>query len=292
MDTESVERSFNTGNRSRPRSKLAEQNEKIRALLGLENSKTPDQVPSSTTTPEEPTIQSKGQTSSSSLVDVTGDGGVFRKVVARAVAAEGAQDEGTVLSAPGCRLRVHYVGKLADSGQIFDSSRERQEPFEFTLGEGSVIKGWEAGLMGLSAGDTVRLVCGPGYAYGLRGVPPVIPPRAKLEFEIQVLDVIPTHQTDKQVMKGQTLAASDEKDIPRTPEDIARAYMKRLEERDKNPSKKSKWFIISPFASSTGERPPWWLNPNITFLIIFSVLGLATYAVYVSGGIRQGFPSP
>jgi hypothetical protein len=105
-----------------------------------------------------------------------------------------------------------------------------------------------------------------------------------------VLEVLPAAPGNSEAQSKSSLRALDEDDVPRTPEDISRAYIKRLEERAANPKKESKWFIISPFASATGERPPWWLNPNITFLIIFSVLGLATYAVYVSGGIRQGFP--
>lgn len=286
------ENASSTGYKTRPRSKLAEQNEKIRTLLGLEKPKAEDEAALSTSSSTEPSAEKEDQTPPSTMLDITGDGGVYREEISQGTAGKRPSDSHGIRSAPGCRIRVHYVGKLADSGRVFDSSRDRQEPFEFTLGEGSVIKGWEAGLVGLAPGDTVRLVCAPGYAYGLRGVPPVIPPRAKLEFEIQVLDVIPTTEAAKLAKKGKELRAPDEDDLPRTPEDIARAYVKRIEERNKNPSKKSEWFIISPFASSTGERPPWWLNPNITFLIIFSVLGLATYVVYVSGGIRQGFPSP
>jgi FKBP-type peptidyl-prolyl cis-trans isomerase len=276
----------------RRRSNLSEQNERIRALLGLEKRDTSERTQQrpAAPVPERPATTVTSTENAPGLIDLTGDGGVLRELLSRGAPEKAANKQTPVQSTSGSRLRVHYVGKLAETGQIFDASRERQEPFEFILGEGSVIKGWEAGLVGLAAGDVVRLVCAPAYAYGLRGVPPVIPPRAKLEFEVEVLEVLPAAPGNSEAQSKSSLRALDEDDVPRTPEDISRAYIKRLEERAANPKKESKWFIISPFASATGERPPWWLNPNITFLIIFSVLGLATYAVYVSGGIRQGFP--
>ncbi|CDW86966.1 peptidyl-prolyl cis-trans isomerase fkbp1a [Stylonychia lemnae] len=82
---------------------------------------------------------------------------------------------------------VHYTGRLED-GSKFDSSRDRNEPFEFVLGAGQVIRGWEEGLALMSKGQVVRLTCTPDYAYGLQGFPPIIPGNATLMFEVELID--------------------------------------------------------------------------------------------------------
>lgn len=89
----------------------------------------------------------------------------------------------------GDRISVHYVGKL-DDGTIFDSSRERGKPFEFVLGTGEVIPGWDKGLVGMRVGGIRRLVIPPEMAYGSTGFGDVIPPNATLTFEIELLDII------------------------------------------------------------------------------------------------------
>ena len=87
----------------------------------------------------------------------------------------------------GSRVKVHYVGTLMD-GTKFDSSRDRGEPFEFDLGYGQVIKGWEEGVKQMKKGQKATLICPPSYGYGAYGAPPVIPPNATLKFEVEVLD--------------------------------------------------------------------------------------------------------
>lgn len=88
----------------------------------------------------------------------------------------------------GRTLSVHYVGTL-ESGKPFDSSRTRNQPFEFVLGGGSVIKGWEQGVEGMRVGETRRLTIPPDLGYGVRGHPPTIPPGAVLIFEIELLEI-------------------------------------------------------------------------------------------------------
>jgi FKBP-type peptidyl-prolyl cis-trans isomerase len=89
----------------------------------------------------------------------------------------------------GDKLRVHYTGRLLD-GTKFDSSLDRGEPFELTLGAGGVIKGWDEGLPGMKKGGKRKLVIPSELAYGKLGSPPKIPADAPLEFEIELLEIV------------------------------------------------------------------------------------------------------
>lgn len=88
----------------------------------------------------------------------------------------------------GKTVKVHYVGTLAN-GSKFDSSRDRATPFEFLLGGGQVIQGWDQGVPGMKVGGLRRLTVPPELGYGARGFPPVIPPNATLVFEVELLGV-------------------------------------------------------------------------------------------------------
>jgi FKBP-type peptidyl-prolyl cis-trans isomerase len=91
----------------------------------------------------------------------------------------------------GDTVRVHYTGTLM-SGTKFDSSRDRGTPFDFKLGGGSVIKGWDEGVVGMRVGGKRRLVIPQDMAYGEAGSPPNIPPKAGLKFDIELLELNPT----------------------------------------------------------------------------------------------------
>jgi len=85
-------------------------------------------------------------------------------------------------------VTVHYVGMLHD-GTVFDSSRERQEPFTFPLGRGKVIRGWDQGVITMSLGERALLHLPSYKAYGSSGAPPAIPPNAELDFDVELLAI-------------------------------------------------------------------------------------------------------
>jgi peptidylprolyl isomerase/FKBP-type peptidyl-prolyl cis-trans isomerase FkpA len=89
----------------------------------------------------------------------------------------------------GDKVRVHYTGRLLD-GTKFDSSLDRGEPFEFTLGAGEVIKGWDQGVAGMKKGGKRKLVIPSELAYGKIGSPPTIPGDAPLEFDVELVEIL------------------------------------------------------------------------------------------------------
>ena len=112
-----------------------------------------------------------------SAVNLTDDGGVTKLIL----------KEGTgECAAAKSNVKVHYVGRL-DDGTQFDSSRERGEPFEFQLGMGNVIKGWDIGIATMRVGELASLRCTAPYAYGERATGK-IPANATLTFEVEMLE--------------------------------------------------------------------------------------------------------
>ena len=95
-------------------------------------------------------------------------------------------------AAAGQHVSVHYTGWLYTDGlkgTKFDSSKDRGDPFEFALGAGMVIKGWDEGVQGMQVGGTRVLVIPPQLGYGARGAGGVIPPNATLLFEVDLLGI-------------------------------------------------------------------------------------------------------
>jgi len=92
-------------------------------------------------------------------------------------------------AASGSTAVVHYVGVAYSTGEEFDSSWNRGDPFAFPLGAGNVIAGWDRGVVGMKVGGRRRLVIPPDLAYGERGAGAAIPPGETLIFVVDLLDV-------------------------------------------------------------------------------------------------------
>ncbi len=88
----------------------------------------------------------------------------------------------------GKQVSVHYKGQLTD-GTVFDSSYQRKQPIDFTIGIGQVIKGWDEGIQLMQVGDKARLVIPSNLAYGSQGAGGVIPPDATLIFDVELMEV-------------------------------------------------------------------------------------------------------
>lgn len=89
----------------------------------------------------------------------------------------------------GHTVTVHYTGWLTD-GTKFDSSKDRNDPFQFTLGAREVIPGWDEGVQGMQVGGVRKLTIPPSLGYGARGAGRTIPPNATLVFEVELLEAL------------------------------------------------------------------------------------------------------
>ena len=101
------------------------------------------------------------------------------------------EGDGKTFPKKGDRVSVHYTGTLLD-GKKFDSSYDRNSPFQFTLGVGQVIKCWDMSVARLSLREKIKVICPYNLAYGERGAGGVIPPKADLAFEMELIKILGT----------------------------------------------------------------------------------------------------
>lgn len=97
--------------------------------------------------------------------------------------------DGETFPKKGDQLTMHYTGTLASNGKQFDSSVSRGKPFQFVIGIGQVIQGWDDGVMKMSLGEKCMLHISSDYGYGSQGAPGAIPPNADLNFEVELLAI-------------------------------------------------------------------------------------------------------
>ncbi|KAM0941357.1 putative peptidylprolyl isomerase [Dioscorea sansibarensis] len=115
------------------------------------------------------------------VIDLTGDGGVLKTIIRKAKSDAMPPADNLPI------VDVHYEGILAETEEVFDTTREDNTVFSFELGKGTVIKAWDMALRTMKVGEVAKITCRPEYAYGSAGSPPDIPPDATLIFEVELV---------------------------------------------------------------------------------------------------------
>ena len=123
--------------------------------------------------------------------------------------------DGKTFPKPGQKVKAHYTGKLQLDGSIFDTSRRFLGgiggigAFEFQIGAGDVIKGWDVGIAKMSLGETAELVVGPSFGYGARGAGDAIPPNSVLIFEVELLGISGKVRLPSVILRHGVISSSD-----------------------------------------------------------------------------------
>jgi FKBP-type peptidyl-prolyl cis-trans isomerase len=203
--------------------------------------------------------------------NISKDGGVLKNIIKEGYGP---------LIQNGFQVKLNYQGKLSD-GRVFDSSLTRKKPFSVVIGEQKVISGWEIGIKSMKMGEKAKFFISSKYGYKKKGIPPIIPPNSDLFFEIEIIDVVEKIETDTKKMS-----------LNQTQESLSSSELVQKKNESKKTYSAEKFFFISPFSSQTGEKAPWWLNPNITFLLIFLLIIILFTIVYSLGGINHSFDNP
>lgn len=193
-------------------------------------------------------------------IALTEDGGVYKIILKEG--SDTLQPEKEFIHPPkGCEVKVHYVGTLESNGEEFDSSVRRNEPFGFTLGNGSVIKGWDIAVATMKFGEKSKVTIRSDYAYGESGSGDKIPGGATLVFEIELLDwtegedISPEPSAGQSIFKTILVEASD-KDAWQKPKDGSQATVNYVLKYFKNDEvleeKKSFVFVVGEEQVSEG----------------------------------------
>mmetsp|Transcript_31372 Transcript_31372/g.46272 ORF Transcript_31372/g.46272 Transcript_31372/m.46272 type:complete len:288 (+) Transcript_31372:102-965(+) len=185
---------------------------------------------------------------------------------------------------------VKYSCYLPDSQPFARSDNQK-----VTIGSGEMIDGWEQVIKTMRIGErAVVRITDPSLGYGPTGVPPVVPPDAVIELDLEVLDAAARKDINLNI-DFDTLAIGDPS-TPRTAESISAAYDQLMEKKAMEPQKEGLegmietvkgWYFFGFFEGETGEEAPWFLKPSITFPIAFAIVGAAFYVSFIGGAITE-----
>jgi len=214
--------------------------------------------------------------------DLLGDGGVLKT---RKAESDGepltdgsvvvVRYRGLVAGAPGAPGAAQPVVFTASEGEVF------------TVGDGTMIPGWDTALRSMKVGEAAAFTVAPQYGYGAGGVAPVIPPNTSLDFQVEVLSLKGNILTDATFADSAPLT-------PRTPSAIKAEFERR--QAEKVEAKEGlegvlEWvksiYIFGFFDAPKGGQLPWYLRPIITFPVMFAIVGAAFAVVITAGGVSM-----
>ena len=163
----------------------------------------------------------------SNFISLSSDGGLQKKIIKEGNGEKPANNnevEGIFNF-----YLVHYTGKL-DNGEVFDSSRTRNNTFKFVLGKGSVIKGWDEGVKTMKRGEIAEFKLSADYGYGARGAPPKIPANANLNFEIELINFKETEKPKWELDPPEKIAKAQKlmNELPYLKKRILRKHLRNL----------------------------------------------------------------
>jgi FK506-binding protein 1 len=188
-------------------------------------------------------------------------------------------------------LAIDY--SASTQGKVFAKSTKEQ----FIVKDGSLIKGWDVAVGSMIVGERAKFVCAPQYAYGATGVLPVIPPNADIELDIKILAWLGNQ------LRPETIFSKDldvDPFIASTPETIQADY-DEMEARKEDKYQGNIFQIylrrlknisfgfggVGFFTSQSGEKAPWYLNPNITFPFMITIVVAAFFTVLTTGSVKE-----
>jgi FKBP-type peptidyl-prolyl cis-trans isomerase len=193
----------------------------------------------------------------------------------------------------GPALKIGDIATVRYNCYYDDTVFSRSPSQKMVVGDGTMIPGWERAIKTMRVGETsIVQVSDPSLGYGSTGVPPVLPPNAApLVLELEILDAQPATAN----IDFDSLAVADK--TPRTASDIAAAFEARQAAKAlEGPAKEGwegfiekakKFYFFGLFEGETGERPPWFLRPSITFPLAFLFVGAAFYITFAGGAIYE-----
>ena len=188
---------------------------------------------------------------------------------------------------------INYSCYLPDHDGVTFSKSASSGKEKLIVGDGSMIEGWEKAIRGMQVGErSIIRITDPSLGYGTQGIPPIVPPNAVIEIDLEILDAQPPTVN----IDFDNLALDS---TPTTASEIAKAFEARQAAREAAGQVDKKEgleafiekirtsYFYGFFEGETGQRAPWYLRPSITFPLAFVLVGLAFYISLASGAITE-----